>query len=481
MAKAKSKLYNDDQDFYRLVGVTDAGLNILPFREDYARLIHSASFRRLQGKTQLFPGSETDFFRNRLTHSLEVAQIAKTISHHLNIRESFFTEVGEINSDLIEFAGLAHDLGHPPFGHQGEEALNSLMADSGGYEGNAQTLRILSKLEKRTFLNGDNSYSYHKHFDNRGGLNLTMRSLAAILKYNEKIPEKISKKKIKVHKGYYFYDEKLVRTIIDKVAGKKGYDDSFKTIECYIMDIADDIAYSTFDLEDTLKANFLNPLDILSANDVIISKVADRVTRNMTKEGYSEHYSNSKIRELIAKFLRIPQNIPLTETLENNGANLLGYLASVIYSQLKEIADDGYMRSAFSSKMAQKFISGIVLEKNEKIPALSKVRLSKEIREEVEVVKNIIYVSQIESPRLKVPEYRGKDIINSIFDSLIDTKREGYKLMPSDFLNMYNATDDKKYKKRIICDFIAGMTNRYAIEFYGRLKSENPQSIFKPL
>jgi len=118
------------------------------FWRDRARLIHSPSFRRLQGKTQLFAGLESDFFRNRLTHSLEVAQIAKTMARRLN-SSSFAKRPDQLDLDLVEFAGLAHDLGHPPFGHTGEKILDELMRDAGGFEGNAQTLRILTRLEKK--------------------------------------------------------------------------------------------------------------------------------------------------------------------------------------------------------------------------------------------------------------------------------------------------------------------------------------------
>src|ERR1044072_2799677 len=110
------------------------------FRRDYARLIHSPAFRRLQGKTQLFPGTESDFFRNRLTHSMEVAQIAKGIALNLN-SEEFFRD-NPLNTDLVELAALAHDLGHPPFGHNGEYALDERMREHGGFEGKAQTLPI---------------------------------------------------------------------------------------------------------------------------------------------------------------------------------------------------------------------------------------------------------------------------------------------------------------------------------------------------
>src|SRR6476660_4285395 len=122
------------------------------YRRDYARLIHSSAFRRLTQKTQLFPGNESDFFRNRLTHSLEVAQIAKSIGQKLNYEVDFFRS-NKIKLDLLEFAALAHDIGHPPFGHIGERALDDFMKPVGGFEGNAQTLRIISKLEKKSKAN----------------------------------------------------------------------------------------------------------------------------------------------------------------------------------------------------------------------------------------------------------------------------------------------------------------------------------------
>jgi dGTPase len=151
------------------------------WRRDYARLIHSAAFRRLQGKTQLFPGGHSDFFRNRLTHSLEVAQIAKSIAIMINATYAEFKH-NSIDTDLVETAALAHDLGHPPFGHNGEAALNDCMKNSGGFEGNAQTLRILAKLEKRETRSGAASGVQHPILsgkDNRAGLNLTFRTLAA--------------------------------------------------------------------------------------------------------------------------------------------------------------------------------------------------------------------------------------------------------------------------------------------------------------
>ena len=196
----------------RVVEATEkAGDTRSPFRRDWSRLIHSASFRQLQGKTQLFPSDENDYFRNRLTHSLEVAQIATGIALGLNDREEFLQNK-PIDIDIVYFAGLAHDLGHPPFGHNGEKALDTLMRDQGGFEGNAQTLRILTRLEKKETVEfpvkSPTPRLFDGHVDLRTGLNLTMRSLASILKYDELIPH--SRDHEKIRKGYYSTERDLV-------------------------------------------------------------------------------------------------------------------------------------------------------------------------------------------------------------------------------------------------------------------------------
>ena len=147
------KLYKNS-DFVRLSGANGVDHKREPgwssFKKDYARLLHAPAFRRLQGKMQLFPGTESDFFRNRLTHSLEVAQIACGIASSLNAKYADSDLAGTpIDLDLVQFAAIAHDLGHPPFGHNGEQALDGLMKKYGGFEGNAQTLRILVSVERK--------------------------------------------------------------------------------------------------------------------------------------------------------------------------------------------------------------------------------------------------------------------------------------------------------------------------------------------
>jgi dGTPase len=261
---------------------------------DISRLKHSPSFRRLQGKTQLFPGMESDFFRNRLTHSIEVAQIAKTIAKLINKDKTLVPEgvEFEIDADLCELAGLAHDIGHPPFGHQGEEALNFCMRDCGGFEGNAQTLRILARLEKKR--SPDKICGILKGVDRRCGLNLTARSLASILKYDEEIlyDQRVfegtgsNRKELPIHKvkkGYYRQDADIVKWVKEQVLTAEPLDGKMKTVECQILDIADDIAYSVYDLEDSLKGGFVNIIDLVFPSKDLFETVYEEVLDSTKK------------------------------------------------------------------------------------------------------------------------------------------------------------------------------------------------------
>lgn len=468
------------------------------WRRDFARLIHSPSFRRLQGKTQLFPGVESDFFRNRLTHSMEVAQIAKSIALRINHnynRSGNPRKKGEnkfgLSPDLVEFAGLAHDLGHPPFGHQGEEALDECMMKHGGFEGNAQTIRLLTKIEKKFRV--ENS-GFEDGEDKRVGLNLCMRTLASVLKYDQVIPEneedrkslkkKLKQNKIKPVKGYYKCDEKLVEKIKSSVLKNKNIPKgSFKTIECTIMDIADDIAYSTYDLEDGFKAGFISPMDLLYPSPELLEKVVDKVNNNLKKEGVKRKLDGDEIVDILRESILSIDGSAEIEGYkkEDLGEHFLDFSNTIVdlhHRTSKLIAKDGSIRTGFTSSIVGRFVRGAILVYNSENPCLSKVKLEDDIRILVEILKTFTFMSQIISPRLKIAEFRGKDIVSYIFKILSDNEM-GADLLPDDVQKVYNEAKGA-YKKRVICDFISSMTDRYAIEFYGRLTSENPETIFKP-
>jgi len=209
----------------RLFKEIDSDNNRSPYERDRSRVIHSSSFRKLKYKTQVFIESESDYYRTRLTHSLEVSQISRSICRLL-----------KLNEDLGETVALAHDLGHPPFGHNGEKALNIAMQDHGGFNHNDQTLRVLTHIEKR-----------HPDFN---GLNLTWESLEGIVKHNGIILNNVP-----FHTNKYNENHNLSLT-------KQPF------LESQIAAISDDVAYNNHDVEDAIRAGLLS-IDQLKENDFL--------------------------------------------------------------------------------------------------------------------------------------------------------------------------------------------------------------------
>ncbi len=212
--KSKGRFFKDKTSKYRS-----------PFQRDRDRIIHSASFRRLKHKTQVFVNTDGDHYRTRMTHSLEVAQIARSISKYLNL-----------NDDLAETLSLAHDLGHTPFGHAGEEVLNDCMSNHGGFDHNLQTLRIVMFIEKK-----------YIDFD---GLNLSFETLDGLIKHNGPIKDL----------------SKLENIIGIKSLKNKFKLNKFSCLESQISNIADDIAYNNHDIQDGLKAGLFTLEELLEIN-----------------------------------------------------------------------------------------------------------------------------------------------------------------------------------------------------------------------
>ena len=399
---------------------------------------------------------------------MEVAQIAKSIAIRLNSQNDYFRQ-NNIDTDLVELAGLAHDLGHPPFGHNGERALDDCMKEVGGFEGNAQTLHIVAKTEKKELMNGDIDAIDNDGNDQRLGLNWCFRSLAAILKYDHVIPTYRSQE-AKLEKGVYASDRNILDSVKNHVAPTLPSGRKFTTIECSIMDAADDIAYSTYDLEDILKAGFEVPLDILSAKDDLLVMVAEKVLKST---GWI--FEKKDVEAVLDDLFQGLQSPHSAAQLEDK--DLLGAAADIHYASSK-LASNGYLRTKFTSDLISEALSGIRADVDHKIPSQSSVKLVKKSRVKVETLKHFAYVSTIMSSRLGVSEQRGYDIIRRLFEKLDSIT--GHLLLPDDFRELYRRFPSEADKKRVVCDFVAGMTERYAVEFYGRIFSENPQSIFKP-
>lgn len=444
-----------------------------PWRRDLARIIHSPAFRRQAGKMQLFPSIESDYFRTRLTHALEVAQIAKSIAIRLNNTEEFLQpRCMHIEPTIVEAASLVHDLGHPPFGHQGEEELDRQMRDSGGFEGNAQTLRILSRLEKRE--RGGVDGSENDAADDRCGLNLTARTLGAILKYDTAIKIK-RKKHEKIAKGYYKSEAGIVSWLKQQIAPDANLEKvAFKTIECSIMDVADDIAYATYDIEDAFKAGLLSPIEMMSASDEMLERVASKVTGAVGRRVEAQEVL-SEIIFIFHGLFNVNEPEKLVQEKDKR------FAAAVIAQRAsREICENGSARTALTSQLVGEFIRSIQFIPNPNNPGLSSVRMAPDTLVRVEVLKCFAFESLIMSPRLRIVQYRAGEIVGEIFRAITNREKDGHRLMPDDCQAVWN-TIDENLQKRVACDFIAGMTDRYAIEFYGRLKSERPQTLFRPL
>jgi predicted deoxyguanosinetriphosphate triphosphohydrolase len=308
-----------------------------PFMRDYARVLYSSSFRRLQGKMQLLGIDENKFNRNRLTHSLEVAQIARSIVFGLKLK----------NPVVVETASLAHDIGNPPFGHYGETILNELCEGCGGYEGNAQAFRILQKLEKK-------HHSYK-------GLNLTIRSLLAVTKYFQNREQ--NNKKFLYDEDYYFLERVL-----------KNNDISIKkSIDAQIMDLADEIAYAAHDLEDALSAGLISLGEMVHEFKIsekykdaydIMSTIAQEAQKEAMKSKVmesSEEYAIVLKKELTSKIVyKLCHDIGIVD--DENGKKLSYKTHGKLAEGLKKLLFHAILRKKdirLYEKRGEKIIRGL--------------------------------------------------------------------------------------------------------------------------
>ena len=346
------------------------------FQRDRDRIIHSTAFRRLKHKTQVFVNTTGDHFRTRITHSLEVAQIARTLSKFFNL-----------NEDLCETLSLAHDLGHTPFGHAGEEALNDCMKKFGGFDHNIQTLRIVLFLENR-------------YYDFKG-LNLTLETLDGLIKHNGPIK---NLKKFKKILGIKYFKNKIKFTLSP-------------TLEAQLASISDDIAYNSHDLEYGLKSNlfYLNDLK----NIPILNKIVLKHTKKI-----KNHSIDLVIRQIVREIINEMVKDLIITTQKNIKKNKVKNLNDVLKSK--------YPLVAFSNKM-KKFDK----------------KIKKFLRNKMYYHKNV-----------KSNTNQGKIIIKKLFLSI--------RKNPNKYLNV--SKYDKTNVARSISDFIAGMTDRYAINLYKKIK-----------
>ena len=360
------------------------------------------------------------------------------------------------------------------------------MLNFGGFEGNAQTLRILTRLEKKTTTQVPIATAIDKNIDVRRGLNLTCRGLASVIKYDDRIPNTEDERKRRLshdkpHKGYYGCDADTVQFIKANVGGTPN---KFKTIECSVMDLADDIAYSTYDIEDAFAAGFLNPISILSVPDDLKAKIVPGIGRKIEEEysDLSQDERNFTIDDLntalASVFGSVVQISDRVFSREWSAADLGVYVGGEVYRASNLLARSSYHRTQFTSDLIGRFVRSVNVRKAGEDPTFWQVRPNVGEFAAIETLKAICMNLLIRTDKFLAEKRRSRHIITRIFEALRDA---GPDLLPEDWKLVYDHyRDDEILRNRTICDFVSGMTNTYCVEFYERLFSVRPPSIHKP-
>jgi dGTPase len=346
------------------------------YQRDRDRVIHSTAFRRLKHKTQVFVNTSGDHFRTRITHSLEVAQIARTLAKHFNL-----------NEDLCETLSLSHDLGHTPFGHAGEAILNECMDLYGGFDHNIQTIRIVSVLENKYY--------------NFRGLNLSLETIDGLIKHNGPVKD---------------------LTKLNKILGKNLFKNKINytlnaSLEAQIASISDDIAYNSHDLEDGLKANLYTLEDL--KNIPILSHLINKHKKFIRNKG-SELVTRQIIRGII------------NEMVNDIIVNTKKKLKEKKIKNVKEVYNHNNLIVTFSKEMN-----------------LFDLSIKSFLKKKMYLSKNVLSKTNM-----------GKKIIKFLF---LKIKKNPLKFIKKSIFKKNNF-------ERSICDYIAGMTDRYAINLYNSLK-----------
>lgn len=408
-------------------------------KRDYARVIYSTSFRRQQGKMQLFEVNSKAFHRNRLTHSFEVAQIARGIVDELKDRiennDNYYNDDEERRkkieenfikmSIVVETGALIHDIGNPPFGHRGERVLNSLASDI-GFEGNAQGIRVLRKIEKKS--------------PQFSGLNLTYRTLAAIIKYfvpYDKVKDKKKKKCLYTDD----YNDLLCKL------KELGYNEDlpFRTIDVQIVDLADEIAYCAHDLEDALANNYFTI-------DEFIFRLKSKLNQQ-SQDDFEEWVKSARC------FAEQKGDIGLQS--EDYDFYFRRELISIIVNKL--IKDIGVIEVTPEFKL--------------KTGTKNKNELGfKNYKDLAEALKTTIFTCVTSSDNIMLYERVGTTILTKLFELFMNDEynKEGM-LMPVEY--RWNSEDNKETKARKVLDYISGMMDTYAIEVYMKHFGEDPFNV----
>jgi len=350
-----------------------------PFQRDRDRIIHASAFRRLKHKTQVFVEHEGDYFRTRLTHSLEVAQVARTMSRALGLDE-----------DLTEAVALAHDLGHPPFGHTGEDALQELMAPFGGFDHNAQAIRIVTYLEQ--------------HYAGFDGLNLSWETLEGIAKHNGPVADPVPW---------------ALAEYCDAHDLELG---SHASAEAQVAAIADDIAYNHHDIHDGLRAGLFDVADLMDLP--IVGPCFAEVDRLHPGLGRAR-----RRHEALRRFFGA--------LVEDVIATARANLAALDPQDVRDVRAAGRMMVLFSPKMFA----------------------------DLKLVRAFLFTRMYRAPSVVDMRADVTKAIKALFPHFLSHPED----LPADWSARVTAAHDETALARLVCDYISGMTDRFALQTYNRV------------
>ncbi len=359
-----------------------------PFQRDRDRIIHSSAFRRLKHKTQVFVEHEGDYYRTRLTHTIEVAQVARTIAGVLGL-----------NTDLAEAVALAHDLGHTPFGHTGEDALERLMAPYGGFDHNAQALRIVTRLER--------------HYADFDGLNLTWETLEGIAKHNGPVVGPNADKK---------HDGPLPYALAEVNAEWDLRLDTHASAEAQVAAIADDVAYSHHDLHDGLRSGLFTEDDLmgLPVTGPAFEEV-DRLYPGLEKMRRRHEALRRVFGRMVEDVIAVAQN----------------RLAS---AQPKSVDDIRLLGTTV-------------------------IRFSKPLFQDLKAVRSFLFHRMYRAPSVMAVRAEVTQKLDDLFPLFLRDP----SLLPPEWQADVQAARDETQLARVIADYVAGMTDRFAIQEHQRL------------
>jgi dGTPase len=405
--------YRDGGD-RRLVDepVKDPGSGRSPFQRDRARVLHSAAFRRLAAKTQVITAGEDDFLRTRLTHSLEVAQIAREMAVALGA-----------DPDVVDTAGLAHDLGHPPFGHNGEDALNAIAGAAGGFEGNTQTLRVVTRLEAKV---------------PGAGLNLTRATLDAVTKYPW--PRRDGVRKF----GVYPDDAPVFAWLRDGAPAAR------RCLEAQIMDWADDVAYSVHDLEDGVHARHVRPA-VLDAPDERAALCAD------VAQAYSDE-DVAGLGAVLDDLLAAPTMAALRDYDGSHRAQAaLKQTTSVLVGRLSSAAVDA-TRAEFGPGRLRRYGADLIVPRR--------------ARAECALLKGMAlrYVMNRDGAADRYAQQT--NVVTELVEALCDRSPEGLDPV---FAPLWRSAGDNAARLRVVIDQVASLTDHSVLAWHARLTGVAPR------